>query len=346
MSALGSNVTHRRHTRYWLLALVAVVVVVPAAVAAYLIDRDPTEPTVVPFAMGADGAVVDLGTLATQPGVATDISDAGTVVGYYFPEAGGVAHAFVSRSQNTTDLGASRAAVAVNDAGQVVVTDFEPTLSGWHPAIWQDGSAQELTSDLGPLYRASDIDRDGRVAGEILSAPTVYTWPMEDNYNPKVTIGVIWEDGRATVLETADAIITRPVCIDDSGAVLGQGRVKGSLADRTLVWREGTITDLGECGAVAMNDLGQIVLRKMEGVDEWVDVAYIWSQGHSIPVKDARGTAMLAYDINDSGLVAGQVDDKAAFWQNGRLTMLDLHSKNSWVQAVNDAGVIVGARQK
>jgi hypothetical protein len=46
------------------------------------------------------------------------------------------------------------------------------------------------------------------------------------------------------------------------------------------------------------------------------------------------------------GLVVGQVNDKAAFWQNGRITLLDLHSKNSWVAAVNDAGTMVGTRQK
>ena len=49
---------------------------------------------------------------------------------------------------------------------------------------------------------------------------------------------------------------------------------------------------------------------------------------------------------NGSGVVVGQVDDRAALWQDGRITRLDLHSKNSVPSAINDAGTVVGTRQE
>jgi hypothetical protein len=53
---------------------------------------------------------------------------------------------------------------------------MDPVPTGWQPVLWTDGVARELTSDLGPLYQANDLDEQGRVVGEIVAAPELYAW--------------------------------------------------------------------------------------------------------------------------------------------------------------------------
>jgi probable HAF family extracellular repeat protein len=345
MTPTGAETTGPRRTRWWLLALIAVVVLVPAAVTTYLVNREPVEPLYLPFAIAADGTPIDLGTLGGEWGQATDINTDGAVVGST-AAADGLAHAFLSRNGAMTDLGTARYAKAINDAGQVLIANWDPSPSGWQPSLWTDGAEQALTSDLGPLYQANDLDERGRVVGEMVAAPRVYTWPIKDTDGPTGPIGVLLEDGRATLLETADAMFTRTASINEAGTVLGQGRVKGSWPNHTLLWQAGTITDLGEGGTDGMNDRGQIVLQKQEGDSGSRFLYYLWEAGRLTPLDGADGTNVRANDINESGVVVGQVDDRAAVWRDGRITRLNLHSKNSVASAINDAGTIVGARQK
>ncbi len=346
LTARESKDTRRHHIRWWLLALIALVVLVPAGIAAYLVNREPPEPIYLAFAITADGTAVELGTRGTDWHTATDINADGTVVGVAAGTDGAI-HAFLSRGGTLTDLGASRYPKAINDTGQVLVANMDPAPDGWQPILWTEGVARELTSNLGPLYEANDLDKQGLVVGEIVAAPKSYAWPIEDTDRPTGPIGVLWENGRVTLLETADAMLTRTVRINEAGTVLGQGRVKGSWPNHILLWQAGSITDLGIGQAIGMNDHGQIVLQKPKDNDPGEPtLSYLWEAGRLTPLSNADGSNLRPYDINGSGLVVGQIDDKAAFWQNGRVTLLDLHSKNSWVAAISDAGTMVGTRQK
>jgi probable HAF family extracellular repeat protein len=344
-----SEDTRRRRTRWWLLALIAVAVLVPTAVAAYLVDREPPEPMSLPFAVTAGGTIVDLGTLGGTWGTAADINTDGAVVGFA-SATDAKAHAFLSRGGTMIDLGASRCAVALNDGGQVLVASLNPGPAGWEPFLWTEGATRELTSELGPLWEATDMDERGRVVGVVKAAPRLYTWPTDDNSGTTDTItpiGVVWENGRATLLETADAMISRAISIDDNGAVLGQGRVKGSYSNHVLLWRASSISDLGEGGAIAMNNREQIVLQKQEDDDPGKpSLCYLWEAGLFTPLNSEDGTNLRAYGINESGVVAGQANDRAAVWQSGHITILKLGSKSSWAAAINDAGTMVGTREK
>ncbi len=183
MTAPGSEDTGRRRTRWWLLALIAVVVLVPAAVTTYLVNREPVEPLYLPFAVAADGTRIDLGTL----GVSGARPRTSTPTGRWWgmtATADGLPHAFLSRDGTMIDLGASRGAKAINDAGQVLIANMDPSPAGWQPSLWTDGAAQDLTSDLGPLYEANDLDERGRVVGEMVAAPRLYTWPIKDTDGP------------------------------------------------------------------------------------------------------------------------------------------------------------------
>jgi uncharacterized membrane protein len=146
-------------------------------------------------------------------------------------------------------------------------------------------------------------------------------------------------------------MIVDPYCMNENGAVLGLGCVNGHFyPDHVLLWRAGGITDLGACQPIAMNDRGQVVLQKLE-YPGGRSLCYLWEDGQFTPLNGEDGTNLRAYDINGSGVVAGAVEDQdgtrqAAVWQDGRITLLDLHSKNSCAYAINDAGTVVGSRQK
>ncbi|MBE0594808.1 MAG: hypothetical protein IH616_20675, partial [Gemmatimonadales bacterium] len=58
--ATGAARGHAR-TRWRLLAVIAVVVLIPTAAIAGVVTREPAEPIPFPFALGVDGAAVDLG---------------------------------------------------------------------------------------------------------------------------------------------------------------------------------------------------------------------------------------------------------------------------------------------
>ena len=346
MTAPGSEEAGRRRTRWRLLGLIAVVLLVPATLAAYLVNREPAEASYLPFAVAADGTGIDLGTLGGEVGMAEDVNADGTVVGYA-STADGSLHAFLSRDGTMTDLGLSGQGMAINDSGQVVSSLMDPLPAGYRSFLWTDGQVRELTSDMGPVYSAADIDERGRVVGEVKGAPRLYTGPIDQSTGSPELIGALWENGRVTLLETADAMITRPVCISESGEVLGQGRVKISpYANRILLWRAGNIIDLGTGGAIAMNDRGQVLLEKQEGDSGSRFLCYLWQAGRFTPLNDKDGTNLRAYDINSSGIVVGQIDDRAAVWRDGRITRLNLHSKNVVPAAINDAGTVVGQRQK
>ena len=342
----------RQRTRWWFLALIAVVVLVPSSIAVYLVNRGPAaEPLYVPFAVSADGTGIDLGALSEaggDPGWANDVNAGGAVVGS-IGAADGAMHAFLSRNGTMIDLGASATAVALNDAGQVLGTKMESTRDGWRPFLWTDGAAQELTSDMGPLWSAADVDEQGRVVGEVMAAPHQYAWPIKDTNGRTGPIGVLWEGGRVTLLETADAMLTRAVRINETGQVLGTGRVSGSWPNHILLWQAGSITDLGLGGPIDMNDRGQIVLQKQD-TSGGPFLYCLWDAGRFTPLDGEDGTNMQAYDINGSGVVAGAIDgrggtQRAAVWRDGHITLLQLDTRSSCAGAINEAGVVVGARQ-
>ena len=133
MTAHGSEETGRRRTRWWLLGLIAVVVLVPAAVTTYLVNREPCGTPLPALRDRGRRDPIDLGTLGGDVGPGHGhqhrwrgggVDRGGRRLGPRLPLPGGT----------MTDLGASRYAKAINDAGQVLVKNWtRPRRAGSPP---------------------------------------------------------------------------------------------------------------------------------------------------------------------------------------------------------------------
>ena len=82
-----------------------------------------------------------------------------------------------------------------------------------------------MTSDLGPLYEANDLDERGRVVGEMRRrSPSLRLAHRGHSDRPHdIPIGVLWEDGRVTLLETADAMFSAPSASTRTGRCWARG---------------------------------------------------------------------------------------------------------------------------
>ena len=135
-------------TRWWLLALIAVIVLVPAVlVTRHIKQGSPTNESRA-FAVRANGSRLDLGSLGGAVYNATDVNDRDEVVGSAL-RSDGAMHAFVSREGKMTDLGTlggdTSWATAINNAGQVV--GYSTTADGVdHAFLWQNGTMTDLRS--------------------------------------------------------------------------------------------------------------------------------------------------------------------------------------------------------
>ncbi|MHB0978907.1 MAG: hypothetical protein ACYC5Q_02325 [Thermoleophilia bacterium] len=353
----------RTRTRWWLLAVIAVVVLVPAVAIAETATREPREPIPFPFALDADGTAVDLGTLTGGSGWAEDVNSRGDVAGAVLVgEEGAVLHAFFSHDGRMTDLGTlgldASYATALNDAGWVV--GVAQSQDEWRAFVW-DGSSMR---DLGTLEdppdgkiaqtTAVDINERGQIVGYGGATPILYrggTMAGSADESGYRYVGFVWEDGRTTRLETPEAMLTMPVKINEKGQILGTGRVVGSGQQHVLLWDSGEVTDLGEGWAIALNDRGQAVFGRMETPGS-PQLWYLWEEGRLTRIKGVDGPDLRATDLNNNGIVAGFVEDadkgtqRAATWQAGTLTFLDLKARDSGAEAINDAGMVVGSLQR
>ncbi len=166
-------------------------------------NSDPTDPYYYPHAfLWQNGIMQDLGILSGNVSYATDINQAGQVVGAaeYNSDA---SHAVLWQNGVIQDLGTLGGdyswANAVNNAGQVVGSSSLPNTES-HAFLWQNGAMQDLGT-LGEGSNAIDINDSGQVVGTSYLA----NW---------VQHAFLWENGQ---MKDLNALIPT-----DSGWVLGQ----------------------------------------------------------------------------------------------------------------------------
>lgn len=259
-------------------------------------------------------------------------------------------------------------AVALNDATQVVgnYTDQSGRLNAF---IWENGI-------IGPVVaggQASGINNKGEVVGwmEPMGHPEAYVYEgaglvfrlntvggssqaLAINDSGQ-TAGRITNGGENAFLEEngnlrfiAHELDGYAIAMNNVGQVL----IKRLDADgfRTLLWQEGTLTDLGSLGGREtqgrdINDAGQIV-----GWSQTADGrqhAFLWENGAMVDLAPLAGEFSSAVAINDRGQILLKSSDVAGnrnlLYENGRVTDLgNFGAAYAVINDLNNRGEIAG----
>ena len=322
-------------------------------------DHLTAEPLEQRLLLSAQYALVDIGTLGGNFGVARSINDAGQVVGH---------------------------AEAVPDSGL------------WRAFLWEDGAMEMLPTHLesgSTQSYAYDINASGDISGALNTATNrwnayTYDGTAVSNIHPGsdtsysyaraindsgVVAGISSPDGedlRAIKYHpatgTQNIAVTKSAAYDinNAGTIVGKSLV---LTDygyyyHAAVWAGGSPTDIDSSNtfnseAYAINSAGQVV----GWMDNWPDdeLAFIWDATNGIQgLGTLGGDASTAWDINDAGQVVGWAENDdyvphAFIYQDGVLEdlndLVDPTDMAGWsylntAYAINNDGWIVGSGVK
>ena len=154
--------------------------------------------------------------------------------------------------------------------------------------------------------------------------------------------------------------------LNDGGEVVGWSTIAGCTTGtgapcrRAFHWKDGVMTDLGvlvgdeESTARAINDLGQIVGTSEANVVAGSGTyhAVTWNGAGPVALPHlGNDTSVFAYDINDSGWIAGHAydpalpGDRAVIWQGTSLVPVGLSEPHTYNRAygINEQGHVIGA---
>ncbi|MBW3537801.1 MAG: DUF1566 domain-containing protein, partial [Actinobacteria bacterium] len=294
-----------------------------------------------------DGELIDLGTFGGRYGTATDVNDAGQVVGYA-SDAAGLSHAFLWEDGVLTRLdplptGTWSYAYGINEAG--VVVGMSPIYGYAGAVMWVDGVPTRLAEPGadGSTF-AFDINESGVIAGQ---------WaPGDGTYAP-----VVWANGGVTILPAlgndagADAL-------NDDGDIVGYS-LDADDAVHAILWRGGELIDLGgieggQASASGINNHGDIVGQADTPPGSlYPAAAVLWRAAtaptrYPAPVQIPRTGQTVSYAPGDDGdLQLGVAWPDPRFVDHGDGTVTDrltglvwskdanpLRSRKSWPDAL------------
>lgn len=304
--------------------------------------------------------VTDLGTLG-GPSTATDVNDAGVVVGFS-TNASSLTRPFIWRAGTIIEIATPGTpssvdmAWGINQANQVVGR-MGVSRSYAHAFTWSAGTITDLDSG-GNTSIAWGINETGDVAGE---------W-TPDVPRPS-THASIWSNGARRELRTIAGNASVGYAIGKHLQVVGSSTVgTGDVAPfHAVLWDGETVLDLGTLGGTNSAARALTYGRWPDAGFETTFIvgwshaaggsehAFVWNRGAMRDLGTLPGDVRSgAQDVNSRGVIVGSSTDRAGvsravMWPT-RTTILDLNTllpaDSGWqlwtANAINDRGQIVG----
>jgi probable HAF family extracellular repeat protein len=218
-----------------------------------------------------------------------DINNRGQIVGQYF--IGAVSYAFLwSVHTGFVDLGADRAAAAINDRGQIAGSCGGGTLPA-RACLYSDGTWTELGTLGGPTSEALAINNRGEVVGASTGT---------DDF----LHAFYWSADTGMIELTGLGQSTAAVGINAAGTIIGWSTKAVLGTVHAVRWNAGqlSILDEGISRAAAINARAQTVGEVGELSDT---LAALWTKQGRIVLGTLGGHASAAYAINARGDIVG-----------------------------------------
>lgn len=301
--------------------------------------------------LAAGYTIIDLGVTEAKA-----VNSSGQVVGNVLIDSS-VFQAFLYSNDNMQYLGTLGGSMSfaydINDSGQIV-GDAATITEDSHAFLYSNGNMQDLGTLGGTWSSASGINNNGQIVGGAATTGNV-------GYH-----AFLYESGRMHDLGTLGGTNSIATGINLKGQIVGYSQISGNSAYHAFLYSDGYMQDLGTLGgrdskAMAINDSGQIVGYSVIVAEENPPYhAFTYSNG---VMQDlgflSGGSYSAAFDINNSGQIAGWSSAPSEWWytdgghallfDNGR--MIDLYVLSDaealgWktldARGINEVGQIVG----
>jgi probable HAF family extracellular repeat protein len=354
--------------RLGVLTCVAVTLFAALALTAQLAAQEPQQKADKP----QHYTVHDLGTLGGTVSWAYAINNKGSVTGFANLPGDTAFHAFLWRKGVMTDLGTlggpnSTDLFYFNERDEVVgASDTStPDLFGEDfcgfgtylacaPFLWRNGVMSQLPTLGGNNGQATSINNRGLVVGGVENST-----PDDCGLRLFQRKPVIWKNGQIEELPTLSGdTLGAANAINDHGQAVG--RSQSCTLWHAVLWKNGTVTDLGSLGgtisqANGINNQDQVFgYSQLSG--DLTGHAFLWQKNTGMmdlgTLPGDLGYSE-AWGIDNKGRVVGTSCDvnfncRAFLWQNGVLTDLNtlIPAGSPWflveADGINSAGTIVG----
>jgi probable HAF family extracellular repeat protein len=155
-----------------------------------------------------------------------------------------------------------------------------------------------------------------------------------------------WEHGAFAIRPTPAGWSSFASSINNHGQVLGSLVNADWSTTRAVLWDRGEMVDLGTLGGSStlvgvINDRGQIMANSQTSTGDYHPV--LWEHGRIVDLLAGTGAETgFATAINDTGLIVGFANFRAAAWYAGQMRYLSPPEAYGQASAVNNRGDIAG----